>query len=67
MSMSSLPAAILSHMTAVSNVPPPPLRSIPSEWGKPVGSATFCSGTYPREDKWGFSGLVGTLGALLTA
>nr|XP_020771357.1 cyclic nucleotide-binding domain-containing protein 1 isoform X8 [Odocoileus virginianus texanus] len=30
MSMSSLPAAILSHMIAVSNVPPPPLRSIPN-------------------------------------
>uniref|UniRef100_A0A452E2F2 Cyclic nucleotide binding domain containing 1 n=1 Tax=Capra hircus TaxID=9925 RepID=A0A452E2F2_CAPHI len=30
MPMSSLPAAILSHMIAVSNVPPPPLRSIPN-------------------------------------
>lgn len=41
MPMSPLPAAILSHMIAVSNVPPPPLRSIPSEWGKPVGSSIF--------------------------
>ncbi|XP_031525521.1 cyclic nucleotide-binding domain-containing protein 1 isoform X3 [Papio anubis] len=30
MPMSSLPAAILSHMTAVNNVPPPPLHSIPN-------------------------------------
>ncbi|XP_060978749.1 cyclic nucleotide-binding domain-containing protein 1 [Dama dama] len=30
MPMSSLPAAILSHMIAVSDVPPPPLRSIPN-------------------------------------
>ncbi|XP_010860541.1 PREDICTED: cyclic nucleotide-binding domain-containing protein 1 [Bison bison bison] len=30
MPMSPLPAAILSHMIAVSNVPPPPLRSIPN-------------------------------------
>nr|XP_054354715.1 cyclic nucleotide-binding domain-containing protein 1 isoform X3 [Pongo pygmaeus] len=30
MPMSSLPAAILSHMTAINNVPPPPLHSIPN-------------------------------------
>uniref|UniRef100_A0A5F9D2A4 Cyclic nucleotide binding domain containing 1 n=1 Tax=Oryctolagus cuniculus TaxID=9986 RepID=A0A5F9D2A4_RABIT len=30
MPMSTLPAAILSHMIAINNVPPPPLRSIPS-------------------------------------
>ncbi|XP_047638809.1 cyclic nucleotide-binding domain-containing protein 1 [Phacochoerus africanus] len=30
MPMSSLPAAILSHMIAISNVPPPPLLRIPS-------------------------------------
>ncbi|XP_022268052.2 cyclic nucleotide-binding domain-containing protein 1 isoform X3 [Canis lupus familiaris] len=29
MSLSSLPAAILSHMIAINNVPPPPLRSLP--------------------------------------
>ncbi|XP_058131684.1 cyclic nucleotide-binding domain-containing protein 1 isoform X1 [Dasypus novemcinctus] len=29
MPMSPLPAAIIAHMTAVSNVPPPPQRSIP--------------------------------------
>ncbi|XP_045662062.1 cyclic nucleotide-binding domain-containing protein 1 [Ursus americanus] len=29
MPLSSLPAAILSHMIAVNNVPPPPLRSLP--------------------------------------
>ncbi|XP_035132408.1 cyclic nucleotide-binding domain-containing protein 1 isoform X1 [Callithrix jacchus] len=29
MPMSSLPAAIFSHMTTIGNVPPPPLRSIP--------------------------------------
>ncbi|XP_040848802.1 cyclic nucleotide-binding domain-containing protein 1 [Ochotona curzoniae] len=30
MPMSTLPASILSHMIAINNVPPPPLRSIPS-------------------------------------
>ncbi|KAM4865410.1 cyclic nucleotide-binding domain-containing protein 1 [Thomomys bottae] len=30
MPLSSLPAAIFSHMIAIENVPPPPLRSIPS-------------------------------------
>ncbi|XP_048214728.1 cyclic nucleotide-binding domain-containing protein 1 [Perognathus longimembris pacificus] len=30
MPMSSLPAAIYSHMIAIENVPPPPLRNIPS-------------------------------------
>ncbi|XP_045416429.1 cyclic nucleotide-binding domain-containing protein 1 [Lemur catta] len=30
MPMSSLPAAILSHMIAINNVPPPPLRNIPN-------------------------------------
>ncbi|XP_040597260.1 cyclic nucleotide-binding domain-containing protein 1 isoform X2 [Mesocricetus auratus] len=30
MPMDSLPTAILAHMVAINNVPPPPLRSIPS-------------------------------------
>ncbi|XP_076691886.1 cyclic nucleotide-binding domain-containing protein 1 [Callospermophilus lateralis] len=30
MPLSSLPAAILSHMIAIDNVPPPPLRKLPS-------------------------------------
>ncbi|XP_012499000.1 PREDICTED: cyclic nucleotide-binding domain-containing protein 1 [Propithecus coquereli] len=30
MPMSSLPVAILSHMIAINNVPPPPLRNIPN-------------------------------------
>ncbi|XP_075861459.1 cyclic nucleotide-binding domain-containing protein 1 [Microcebus murinus] len=30
MPMSSLPAAILSHMIAINNVPPPPIRNIPN-------------------------------------
>ncbi|XP_037658524.1 cyclic nucleotide-binding domain-containing protein 1 [Choloepus didactylus] len=29
MPMSPLPAAIMAHMAAISNVPPPPLRSVP--------------------------------------
>ncbi|XP_014651321.1 PREDICTED: cyclic nucleotide-binding domain-containing protein 1 [Ceratotherium simum simum] len=30
MPVSSLPSAVLSHMIAINNVPPPPLRNIPS-------------------------------------
>ena len=57
MPMSPLPAAILSHMIAVSNVPPPPLRSIPSEWGKPVGSSIFFSVVLtPEKTNWAFQG-----------
>lgn len=68
MPMSPLPAAILSHMIAVSNVPPPPLRSIPSEWGKPVGSSFFFffQWSLPQRKQMGLFRVGRHPGALLT-
>lgn len=68
MPMSSLPAAILSHMTAVNNVPPPPLHSIPSEWEIlwcSHSSTVVFSGSYPRYDNWGYFRVDSDLGNLI--
>lgn len=56
MPMSSLPAAILSQMIAVSNVSPPPLLRIPNEWGKSGESAIVFSVLTPEKRSGAFEG-----------